>query len=154
MTVTRWSALRCTRHASTPGSGRPIDPGLMSKAAVLAIMMPPVSVCHQLSWIGSPRTSRPHHTASGFSGSPTLATNRRSGGCENFRARSSPALISMRIAVGAVYHTDTFSCSRIRYQRSASKSSGSTIEVMPWSSGAMIPYDVPVTQPGGSAVHQ
>ena len=43
--------------ASTPGSGRPIEPGKMSKAGVLASMMPPVSVCHQLSWIGSPSTS-------------------------------------------------------------------------------------------------
>lgn len=37
-------------HAGVdPGSGRPIEPGLMSKAGVLATMMPPVSVCHQLS---------------------------------------------------------------------------------------------------------
>ena len=32
-----------------PGSGWPIEPGLMSSAGTLAIMMPPVSVCHQLS---------------------------------------------------------------------------------------------------------
>jgi hypothetical protein len=51
----------------------------MSKAAVLAIMMPPVSVCHQLSWMGRPSTSLPHQTASGFSGSPTLATKRSAG---------------------------------------------------------------------------
>ncbi len=51
----------------------------MSIAGVFAIMMPPVSVCHQLSWIGRPSTSLPHHTASALSGSPTLATNRSRG---------------------------------------------------------------------------
>ena len=59
----------------------------------------------------------------------------------------------MRIAVGAVYQTLTFSRSSIRYQRSASNSASSTIIVTPFVSGAMMPYDVPVTQPG-SAVHQ
>ena len=73
-----------------PGSGRPIEPGLTSVAARLAIMIPPVSVCHQLSWIGSPSASWPHSTASGFSGSPTLAMKRSAE-----RSRS-------RAAVGAV----------------------------------------------------
>ena len=36
-------------------------------------MIPPVSVCHQLSWIGSPKASLPQRTASGLSGSPTLS---------------------------------------------------------------------------------
>jgi hypothetical protein len=36
-------------------------------------MMPPVSVCHQLSWNGWPKTFSLQTTASGFSGSPTLA---------------------------------------------------------------------------------
>ena len=53
----RPSVLRRTIAASMPGSGRPIDPGWMSIAAKLAIMMPPVSVCHQLSWIGRPSAS-------------------------------------------------------------------------------------------------
>jgi len=39
------ASTRRTIAASTPGSGRPIDPGRMSCAGVLAIMMPPVSVC-------------------------------------------------------------------------------------------------------------
>ena len=64
-----------------------------------------------------------------------------------------PAFISIRIAVGAVYQTVTCSAARMRYQRSASKSASSTMLVSPWASGAMMPYDVPVTQPG-SAVHQ
>ncbi|MNN77628.1 hypothetical protein D3C81_1941120 [compost metagenome] len=65
-----------TMAASMPGSGWPMEPGLIAMAAVLASMIPPVSVCHQLSWIGRPSTSWPHHTASGLSGSPTLATKR------------------------------------------------------------------------------
>ncbi|RPK61731.1 hypothetical protein EES42_31450 [Streptomyces sp. ADI95-17] len=48
----------------------------MSQAAKLAIMMAPVSVCHQLSCTGSPSTSRPHTTASGLRGSPTDAMHR------------------------------------------------------------------------------
>ena len=40
-------------------------------AAKLATMIPPVSVCHQLSWIGNPRCRLPRSTPSGFSGSPT-----------------------------------------------------------------------------------
>jgi hypothetical protein len=42
-------SVRRTTAASMPGNGRPIEPGLTSSAAKLAIMMPPVSVCHQLS---------------------------------------------------------------------------------------------------------
>ncbi len=41
----------------------------------------------------------------------------------------------------------------IPYQRSGSKSPSSMMLVTPFVSGAMMPYDVPVTQPG-SAVHQ
>jgi len=52
-----------------------------------------------------------------------------------------------------VYQTLMRSCARSAYQRSASNSSRSTSEVTPCSSGAMMPYEVPVTQPG-SAVHQ
>ena len=60
----------------TPGSGRPIEPGLISIAAKLLIMIAPVSVCHQLSWMGRPSACWPQTTASGLSGSPTLAMNR------------------------------------------------------------------------------
>jgi hypothetical protein len=102
----------------------------------LAIMMAPVSVCHQVSWIGCPRASIPQTTTSGFNGSPTLATWRS-------RDRSCPvavpARISIRSAVGAVYQTVTRWCSRIRYQRSTSKSSSSTTEVTPQVSGAITP---------------
>ena len=57
------------------------------------------------------------------------------------------------MAVGAVYQMVTFCSSRIEYHRSASNSSSSIILVTPFTNGAIIPYDVPVTQPG-SAVHQ
>ena len=48
-----------TTAASMPGNGLPIEPGRISIAAKLEIMMPPVSVCHQLSWIGSPSACSP-----------------------------------------------------------------------------------------------
>ena len=109
MTSTASSPVRRTMAASMPGSGRPIDPGRMSIAAKFAIMMPPVSVCHQLSWNGRPNASTPQTTASGLSGSPTLA-RKRSEGNACCRAAAAPTFISMRIAVGAVYQTrDAFS---------------------------------------------
>ena len=57
------------------------------------------------------------------------------------------------MAVGAVYQTVTFSRARVSYQRAASKSCSSESIVQPIVSGAMMPYEVPVTHPG-SAVHQ
>ena len=55
-------ASRATRAASMPGSGRPMEPGRISVAAKFEIMMPPVSVCHQLSCTGWPKASlAPHH---------------------------------------------------------------------------------------------
>ena len=59
----------------------------------------------------------------------------------------------MRTAVGAVYQTLTRSRSSVSYQRAASNSASSTTSVAPIVSGAITPYEVPVTQPG-SAVHQ
>ena len=38
-----------TMAASTPGTGRPMEPGRTRDARKLAIMMAPVSVCHQVS---------------------------------------------------------------------------------------------------------
>ena len=101
-------------------------------------MMPPVSVCHQLSWNGRPKASCPQTTASGFSGSPTLARKRREL-TSNFRTRSRPVFISMRMAVGAVYQTETFWSWRIPYQRWASNSASSTMLVTPLVRGAMMP---------------
>ena len=121
-----------------PGIGRPIEPGRISEATKLAIMMPPVSVCHQLSCTGRPQASWPQTTTSGLSGSPTLATN-RSAERSWARATSLPARISIRSAVGAVYQTVTRCSARMRYQRSASISSSSTTAVTPCSRGAMTP---------------
>ena len=135
-----------------PGSGIPIDPGRTGMAGVLAIMIAPVSVCHQLSWTVRPSACRPQTTTSGLSASPTLATCRRADR-SNSPARSARARISIRSAVGAVYQTVTrWSCST-RYHRRASNSPASVTAVTPCVSGAISPYDVPVTQPG-SAVHQ
>ena len=69
-------------------------------------MIPPVSVCHQLSWIGIPNASSPQTTTSGLSGSPTLAMNRSALRSYSW-ATSAPTRISIRSAVGAVYHTVT-----------------------------------------------
>src|SRR3972149_1206068 len=66
-------------------------------------MMPPVSVCHQLSWNGRPKASWPQTTASGFSGSPTLARKRRAGERRR-RARAAPAFISIREPGGGGGH--------------------------------------------------
>ena len=68
------------------------------------IMWPPVSVCHQVSTIGqrsSPTTVWYHIQASGLIGSPTVPRMRRLDR-SYFFGRSPPALISERIAVGAV----------------------------------------------------
>ena len=61
---------------STPKNGKVADPGLAAVAPGNGtIMMPPVSVCHQVSTIGhrSCPTSRKYHSqASGLIGSPTV----------------------------------------------------------------------------------
>ena len=83
-------------------------------------MIAPVSVCHQLSWNAWPMASLPHTTASGFSGSPTLAVNRR---VERsyLLGISSPAFMSILIAVGAVYQTETLCFWICSYQALARK---------------------------------
>ncbi len=101
-------------------------------------MIPPVSVCHQLSWMGRPSTSSPHTTASGLSGSPTEAM-KRSAERSCSAGSSGPDFISIRMAVGAVYQTFTCWSWSVSYQRRASNSAVSTIVVTPWVSGEMIP---------------
>ena len=115
-------------------------------------MIAPVSVCHQLSWTVRWSDCCPQTTTSGLSASPTLATC-RSADRSNSPARSARARISIRRAVGAVYQTFTWWSCSTRYQRRASNSPASVIAVTPCVSGAISPYDVPVTHPG-SAVHQ
>ena len=88
-----------------PGNGRVAEPGLVGVAPGSGvIMMPPVSVCHQVSTIGqrSPPISRRYQIqASGLIGSPTVPSRRRrSRPC--LRGHSPPHFMKVRIAVGAV----------------------------------------------------
>src|SRR5713226_3209842 len=97
---------RVTTSAATPGKGRVAEPGLVAIApGIGAIMIPPVSVCHQVSTIGQrppPITLWYQIQASGLIGSPTVPSSRRlDKSC--FFTQPSPHLIKVRIAVGAVY---------------------------------------------------
>jgi len=96
---------RLTTAASTPKNGRVQLPGFV---AVMpgsgVIMMPPVSVCHQVSTIGQrppPMTSWYHIHASGLMGSPTVPSN-RSDDMSCFFGSASPQRTKARMAVGAV----------------------------------------------------
>ena len=101
---------RCLPSASTmtgctPKNGLVADPGFNGVAPGSGvIMIPPVSVCHQVSTIGqrpSPTTLWYHSQASGLIGSPTLPSRRRLLRLVCFTS-ASPSRISARIAVGAV----------------------------------------------------
>ena len=76
-------------------------------AAKLAIMIPPVSVCHQLSWIGRPSASCAPDDGLGVERLADARDEAQGAEVEAARGSSAPALISMRIAVGAVYQTLT-----------------------------------------------
>ena len=88
-----------------PGSGRIAEPGLQSVTPGSGlIMMPPVSVCHQVSTIGhlfAPIVWRYQIHASGLIGSPTLPSKRKlDKSC--VAGNSSPHFIKVLMAVGAV----------------------------------------------------
>ena len=91
--------------ACTPGSGSVQEPGLVEVTPGTGeIMMPPVSVCHQVSTMGQlplPITRWYHIQASGLMGSPTVPSSRKEER-SYFPGSSSPSFISARIAVGAV----------------------------------------------------
>ncbi|MNH24184.1 hypothetical protein D3C79_841020 [compost metagenome] len=98
-----------TMAAVMPGSGKVHEPGTRGVAPGSGVITwPPVSVCQKVSTMGqrSPPTWRWYHIqASGLIGSPTLPSRRRldrslRSGCT--AASASAALISERIAVGAV----------------------------------------------------
>src|SRR5208283_3527511 len=129
-----------------------MEPGLIGMPGKLVITMQPVSVCQKVSWKGLPNASCDQITASALSGSPTLAKCRRLDKSWR-RTISVPSFISSRMAVGAEYQTVTRRLSMNSYQRSALKPESSTTWVVPFDHGPMMPYDVPVTQPG-SALHQ
>ncbi len=88
-----------------PGSGRIAEPGLaVVTPGSGAIMMAPVSVCHQVSTIGHllwPTFSRYHIQASGLIGSPTLPST-RSDDRSYLSGISLPHFMNVRISVGAV----------------------------------------------------
>src|SRR5512134_2021720 len=94
-----------TMSAMMPGRGKVADPGFVGVAPGSGeIRWPPVSVCHHVSTIGQrppPTVSWYHIHASGLIGSPTVP-RMRSDLRSYFFGRSPPALISERIAVGAV----------------------------------------------------
>ena len=88
-----------------PGTGVIADPGLVVVTPGSGeIMMPPVSVCHQVSTIGQllcPMVSRYHIQASGLMGSPTLPST-RSEPRLYLAGMSAPHFMKVRINVGAV----------------------------------------------------
>src|SRR5574341_1212119 len=93
-----------TTLGTTPGNGLVADPGLVVMAPGSGVIrMPPVSVCHQVSTIGSfslPTFLWYHIHASGLMGSPTLPSTRRDDRlC--FVTQLSPSFMSARMAVGA-----------------------------------------------------
>src|SRR5207245_7327437 len=108
---------------TTRGNGLVPEPGVVAIAPGIGeIMMWPVSVCHQVSTIGQrlcPIISRYHIQASGLIGSPTVPSTRRlSSLC--FFGHSSPHLMNVRMAVGAVYKTFTWWRSMMLQKRSGS----------------------------------
>src|SRR5690242_2659666 len=116
-----------TTLAEMPGSGRVAEPGfVLVTPGSGEIMMPPVSVCHQVSTIGQrppPMCSRYQIQASGLIGSPTDPST-RSDVRSCFCAYSGPHFMCERIAVGAVYRIVTPYRSMISHQRSLSGKSG------------------------------
>ena len=115
-----------------------MDPGLIGMPGRLVITMQPVSVCQKVSWNGLPECLCDQITASGLSGSPTLARWRKlERSC--FWATSLPSFIRRRIAVGAEYQTVTRCFSMNPYQRSALKPESSTTCVIPFAQGPMMP---------------
>ena len=83
-------------------------------------MIPPVSVCHQVSTIGhfSPPITRWYHIhASGLIGSPTVPSTRSDD--RSWAAASSvPHFMNVRMAVGAVYSWVTPYRSMMSHSRS------------------------------------
>ena len=88
-----------------PGNGTVAEPGLVVVSPGSgAIMIAPVSVCHQVSTIGQrppPITSWYQSQARGLIGSPTVPS-RRSELRSCFSGCSLPHFMQARIAVGAV----------------------------------------------------
>src|SRR5512145_1405433 len=94
-----------TTDGTTPKNGLVADPGFVVMAPGSGVIrMPPVSVCHHVSTIGS--FSRPtflwyHIQASGLIGSPTEPSTLREDRSW-LVTHFSPSFMSARMAVGAV----------------------------------------------------
>src|SRR3954454_8296393 len=103
------------------GRGYVAEPGFVVVAPDRGlIMMPPVSVCHQVSTTGQrppPMCSQYHIHASGLMGSPT-EPSRRSDDRSCAAGSSVPHFMKVRMAVGAVYRMVTPYFSTISHQRS------------------------------------
>src|SRR5699024_6565434 len=98
----------------------------------------PVSVIHHVSWMRLSNTSAPHLTTSGFSGSPTDSTWRKlDKSCDSTIA--SPAPISIRKAVGALYQIVTLYSSIALYQASGENRPPTINVVTPFSHGEKTP---------------
>ena len=117
----------------------PAFPGVMP--AILEIMMPPVSVCHQVSTIGHlffPICSLYQFQASSLMGSPTVPnTFKLLKSCPCTGPKPKP--INERIAVGAVYKILTLNLSMIFQNLPASGKVGmpsNIIDVPPALKGA------------------
>src|SRR5450432_814575 len=117
------SPFSSTSNGCIPGKGKVAYEGLAGvMPAMLEIIMPPVSVCHQVSTIGQrpfPICSSYQCQASSLMGSPTVPNTRR---LERslFFSGSKPKPIRLRIAVGAVYRILTLNLSTISQNRPAS----------------------------------
>src|ERR1700753_1793022 len=109
-----------TKTGCTPGSGNVAKLGLVGVMPAKGdIIMPPVSVCHQVSTIGQflwPIFSSNQCHASSFIGSPT-EPNFFNELKSLFFTTSVPKLIKERIAVGAVYRILTLYFSTISQNR-------------------------------------
>src|ERR687893_3093112 len=103
-----------------PGIGLVADPGLVVVIPGSGeIMMPPVSVCHQVSMVGQrppPMCSWYQSQASGLIGSPTEPST-RSEDRSKLAGMSSPHFMKVRITVGAVYMIVTLYFSMISNHR-------------------------------------
>jgi len=123
---------------SSAGNGRPMLPGLTGMPGRFVTMIEPVSVCQNVSWKSRPNASRPQWTPSGLSGSPTEHMCLSALRSRRFTI-SVPSFMSIRIAVGAVYHTVTRCFSIVSYQRSLEKPASRTTWVVPSAHGARMP---------------
>ena len=91
----------------TPGIGLVPEPGFSGIVSIPGngeIIIPPVSVCHQVSMTGHfsfPIILKYHFQTSGLIGSPTVPNSLKVERSKEFGA-SSPNFINIRIAVGVV----------------------------------------------------